>query len=136
MFFLDFSLKIFNICLLGRDFHTFIKNVSFFSSTDVRSHNPPPSGPSVLVGIRSSLQLTWDLIIGWGEERNILYKCMKTLKGKPKENNILFSSCLHVGLVHETAEKAGVLTHTLYENQHQNRHDHIDSNFIIAFLLT
>ena len=36
------------MCLLGRGFHVFIKNVSFFSSTDVGSRNPPPSGPNIL----------------------------------------------------------------------------------------
>ena len=33
-----FSLKVFKTHLLGRDFHTLIKNVSFSSPTDVRSH--------------------------------------------------------------------------------------------------
>ena len=31
-------LKVFKTCLLGRGFHTLIKNVSFSSPTDVRSH--------------------------------------------------------------------------------------------------
>ena len=35
------SLKVFKTCLLGRGFHTLIKNVSFSSPTDVGSHNPP-----------------------------------------------------------------------------------------------
>ena len=41
-------------CLLGRDFHTLIRNVSFPSSTDVGSHNPPHHawGRSVLASIR------------------------------------------------------------------------------------
>ena len=37
-FHLELSLIIFKTCLLGRDFHTLIKNVSF-SPTDVGSHN-------------------------------------------------------------------------------------------------
>ena len=32
----------FKMCLLGRVFHTLIKNVLFPSPTDVGSHNPPP----------------------------------------------------------------------------------------------
>ena len=36
------SLNIFKTRLLERGFHTLIKNASFFSPTDVRSHNPPP----------------------------------------------------------------------------------------------
>ena len=49
------------ICyLLGRGFHTLIKNVSFPSLTDVGSYNPPPFGPSILVGTCYSLQSTWD----------------------------------------------------------------------------
>ena len=35
-------LKVFKTRLLGRGFHIFIKSVSFSSSTDVGSHNPPP----------------------------------------------------------------------------------------------
>ena len=31
-------LKVFKMCLLGRGFHTLIKNASFSSQTDVRSH--------------------------------------------------------------------------------------------------
>ena len=38
------------IRLLRRDFHTFIRNALFRSPIDVRSHNPPPLGPNVLVG--------------------------------------------------------------------------------------
>ena len=34
-------LKVFKTCLLDEGFHTLIKNVSFTSPTDVRSHNPP-----------------------------------------------------------------------------------------------
>ena len=37
-------LKVFKTCLLGRGFHTLIKNASFPSPTDVGSHNPPPFG--------------------------------------------------------------------------------------------
>ena len=37
-------LKVFKMRLLGRGFHTLIKNVSFSSPTDVGSHNPPPFG--------------------------------------------------------------------------------------------
>ena len=48
--------------LLVRGFHTLIKNTSFSSPTNVRSHNhPPPSGPCVLTGTRSLLQSMWDL---------------------------------------------------------------------------
>ena len=46
--------------MLGRDFHTLIKNVSFSSPTNVGSHNPPPSGLSVLVGTHSLFQSTWE----------------------------------------------------------------------------
>ena len=53
-------LKVFKTRLLGRGFHTLVKNASFSSPTDVGSHNPPRSGPSVLVGTRSLLQLMWD----------------------------------------------------------------------------
>ena len=52
-----FPLKVFKTCLLGRDFHTFINNVSFPSPTDVRSHNPPPSRSNVLACTHSPLQL-------------------------------------------------------------------------------
>ena len=43
-------LEVFKTCLLGRGFHTLIKNASFSSPIDVGSHNPLPSGPSVLLG--------------------------------------------------------------------------------------
>ena len=36
------SLKVFKMCLLGREFHTLIKNALFSFSTDARSHNSPP----------------------------------------------------------------------------------------------
>ena len=36
----------FKTCLLGRSFHTLLRNVSFPSPTDVGSHNPPPWGPA------------------------------------------------------------------------------------------
>ena len=49
--------------LVGRGFYTLIRNASFSSPTDVGSHNPPSSGPSVLAGTRSSLQSIWDLTI-------------------------------------------------------------------------
>ena len=51
--------------MLGRGFHTFIKNVSFSSPTDMGSHNPPlpRSGPSILADTRSSLQSMWNLTI-------------------------------------------------------------------------
>ena len=46
LFSLDFffrgSPKVFKTRLLGRGFHTFIKNVSFYSPTNVGSHNPSP----------------------------------------------------------------------------------------------
>ncbi|KAG7035059.1 hypothetical protein SDJN02_01854, partial [Cucurbita argyrosperma subsp. argyrosperma] len=45
------------------DMKLMIQNVSFSSPIDVRSHNPPPSGSSVLTGTRSSLQSMWDLTI-------------------------------------------------------------------------
>ena len=35
-------LKVFKTRLLGRGFHTLIKNDSFPSPTDMGSHNPPP----------------------------------------------------------------------------------------------
>ena len=35
------SFTIFKTCLLGRGFHTLIKNVLFPSPTDMGSHNPP-----------------------------------------------------------------------------------------------
>ena len=38
------TLKVFKTCLLGRGFHTLIKNASFFSPTEVGSHNPPLFG--------------------------------------------------------------------------------------------
>ena len=37
-------LKVFKTRLVGRDFHTLIESVSFSSTTDVESHNPPPFG--------------------------------------------------------------------------------------------
>ena len=43
--------------LLGGGFHTLIKNISFSSLANVGSHNPPPSGSSVLAGTCSPLQL-------------------------------------------------------------------------------
>ena len=46
--------------LLGEGFHTLLKDVLFSSPTNVGHHNPPPSGPSVLVGTRSFLQSIWD----------------------------------------------------------------------------
>ena len=46
--------------MLGRGFHILIKNASFSSPPDVRSHNPPPLGPSVLAGTCSLLQSMWD----------------------------------------------------------------------------
>ena len=39
-----FPLKVIKTCLLGRDFHTLIKGVSFSSLINVGSHNPPPFG--------------------------------------------------------------------------------------------
>ena len=50
------SLKIFKMCLLERGFCTLIKNVLFYSPTDVGYYNPYPSGASVLAGTRSPLQ--------------------------------------------------------------------------------
>ena len=54
------SRKVFKTHLLGRGFHTLIKNASFSSTIDVRSHNSPPLGPSILTGTHSLLQLMWD----------------------------------------------------------------------------
>ena len=48
------------MCLLGRGFHTLIKNALFSSPTDVGSHDPPPSEPNVLTDTHSSLQSMWD----------------------------------------------------------------------------
>ena len=45
---LGFPSRFVKTCLLRRDFHTLIKNVSFSSPTNVGSHNPPPSVPSAL----------------------------------------------------------------------------------------
>ena len=39
--FFEFSLKVFKTCLLGRGFHTLVKNILFSSPTDVGSHNSP-----------------------------------------------------------------------------------------------
>ena len=49
-----FLLDVFKTCLLGRGFHTLIKNVSFSSPTDMGSHNPPPLGPRALLVLFSS----------------------------------------------------------------------------------
>ena len=46
-----FSPQSFKTCLLGRGFHTLIKNDLFHSPTNVRSHKPP------LLGTTSSLAL-------------------------------------------------------------------------------
>ena len=40
----------FKTCLLGRGFHTLIRNVSFPSPTDLGSHNLPSLGSTVLNG--------------------------------------------------------------------------------------
>ena len=48
--FLMSSSQSFKTCMLGRGFHTLIRNVSFPSPTDVGSHNPPPLGASVFAG--------------------------------------------------------------------------------------
>ena len=53
-------LKVFKTCLPERGFHTLIKNVLLSSPTDVGSHNPPLSGPSVLASTHFILQLMWD----------------------------------------------------------------------------
>ena len=53
-------LKVFKTCLLGRSFHTLIKNFSFSSPINVGSHNPTPAGPNVLANTRSLFQLMWD----------------------------------------------------------------------------
>ena len=37
-----YQLHGFKTCLLGRGFHTLIRNISFPSPTNVGSHNPPP----------------------------------------------------------------------------------------------
>ena len=55
------SLRIFRTRLPGGSFHTLINNALFLSPTNVRSHNPPPLEPSILVGTRYSLQSMWDL---------------------------------------------------------------------------
>ena len=52
--------KDFETCLLGRGFHTLIKNTLFPVSTDIGSHNPPPLGPNVLADTHSPLQSMWD----------------------------------------------------------------------------
>ena len=57
---IDISLEAFKTCMLGRGFHTFIKNVLFPSLNDMKSHNPPPSRPSVFASICSPLQSMWD----------------------------------------------------------------------------
>ena len=41
-------LKVFKMHILGRGFHTLMKNVSFPPPTDMGSHNPTPLGSSVL----------------------------------------------------------------------------------------
>ena len=80
-------LKVFKMRMLGRSFHTLIKNALFPSLTDVESHNSsffgiqhpywnsfpslidagfnnlPLFGASVLVSSRSSLRMMWDLLI-------------------------------------------------------------------------
>ena len=55
LFHFTLPLKVFKTCLLGRDFHTLIKNASFSSPTNV--------GLNVLASTRSSLQSMWDLTI-------------------------------------------------------------------------
>ena len=57
MSYLGFLFKISKTCLLGRDLHTFIKNVLFPYPTNVSL------GPSVLTDTRSSLQSMWDFTI-------------------------------------------------------------------------
>ena len=52
--------KCFKTCLLGRSFRTLINNVSFSSSIDVGSHNPPPF-KAQRSRTRSFLQSMWDL---------------------------------------------------------------------------
>ena len=70
-------LKVFKIRLLGRGFHTFIKNASFSFATDVGSHNPPSLRPSVLACTLFLLPSMWDLqsIPLWGPA-SLLAHCL------------------------------------------------------------
>ena len=47
----------FKTCLLGRSFHTLIRNVLFSSPTDVRSHNPLPLGANILADTPPDVRL-------------------------------------------------------------------------------
>ena len=46
--------------MLGKGLYTLIKNVSFSSPTNIRSHNPPHFGAHVLAGTRSLFQFMWE----------------------------------------------------------------------------
>ena len=47
------NLTVLKMQLRGTSLHTLIRNVSFPSLTDVRSHNPPPWGPASLLARHS-----------------------------------------------------------------------------------
>ena len=65
-------------------FYTLIKNVLFSSLIEVGSHNPPCSGPNVLIGTRSSLQLISFLSsIDVGSYKIKVYEGLDILSKKP-----------------------------------------------------
>ena len=75
-----FSLEIFKMSLVGRDFYTLVKNVLFPSPTDMGSHNPPPSGLSVFAGTRSLFQSMWDLTIHPPSKPNVVTDTRSSLQ--------------------------------------------------------
>ena len=60
--FFRLSFKVFKTRMVGRDFHTLTKNVSFSFPSDVESHNLLLFGPNVLANTNtlSFLQSMWD----------------------------------------------------------------------------
>ena len=84
--------------MLGRGFHTPIKNVSFSSPTEVGSHNPLPSGPSVLVGTHYLLQSMWDLPIHLPSRPSVLAGTPPHVH-PPSGFSLLAGTLLHVDII-------------------------------------
>ena len=116
--------------MLGRGFHTLIKNVSFFSPTDMESHNPPPSGPDTCSLLRSMWNPPIHSPSGLSVLADTLPRVYPLWGQRPRWHS--FPSPIDVGIPQSTLlqDSASLLTHHLVSTpfRAQCPHWHIAQN--------
>ena len=90
----ELSLNVFKMHLLGRGFHTLMRNVSFPSPTDVSHTTPPPRSPNLLQNSLFSLQQQH---LNINKERKLPPNTFLILKGRMEKHLLHYQRTFVLG---------------------------------------